>query len=371
VYADVDGNIGYQGVGLTPVRKNGDGLLPVPGSTSKYDWEGFLPMSALPHYLNPVQHFIATANHNVIPRGYPHVLGYELGSSFRYDRIVEVLRQPSRFTIEDFKKLQHDALSVPARQLVPLLKNVNTEDPELRRALDLLLAWDYWVGEDLPAAAIYEFWFQKLQTNVYRQRVPERAWKLMQEKFSTERVIDWLKRADSERDRILLQSLEEAIRDLKALMGPDMKTWHWGTVHKAEFNHSLAKTEALKALFNLKPVPRNGDGFTVGNTGGSVADNFQQRTGASYRHILDTADWDRSVGTNVPGQSGQPGSPHYADLVAYWAEGRYFPLLFSRSQIDQHTKNKLMLLPKGTGRAIGEIEAFLDFSGLVLLAHSK
>jgi penicillin G amidase len=140
VYGDVDGNIGYHGVGLTPLRRHADGLLPVPGSTPLYDWEGFLPMSALPHYLNPSRHFVATANHNVIPRDYPYVLGYELGPSFRYDRIVEVLKEPRAFTIEDFEKLQHDFLSLPARELVPMLKNVKTENPELRQALNLLLS---------------------------------------------------------------------------------------------------------------------------------------------------------------------------------------------------------------------------------------
>jgi penicillin amidase len=344
VYGDVDGNIGYQGVGLTPLRKSGDGLLPVPGETSLYEWERFLPMSALPHYLNPPQHFIATANHNVIPRDYPHVLGYELGSSFRYDRIVEVLKEPRSFAIEDFEKLQHDFLSLPARELVPMLKRAKTDNPELRQALDLLLDWNYWVGKDLPAAAIYEFWFQKLQANVYRQRVPKEAWDLMEGKFSVERVIGWLK-TEPDRDRVLLESLGEALTELKVLLGPDMKKWRWGAVHVVDFNHSLASSEPFKVLFNPRSVERNGDGFTVGNTGGGKSENFQQRTGASYRHILDLADWDRSVGTSVPGQSGQPQSPHYADLIDYWSENRYFPLLFSRGQIERNTKDKLVLTP--------------------------
>jgi len=349
VYGDVDGNIGYHGVGLTPSRKRGDGLLPVPGSGSLYEWERFLPMSALPQYLNPRQHFIATANHNVIPQDYPHVLGYELGSSFRYDRIVEVLKEPRPFTIEDFEKLQHDFLSLPARELVPMLKNIKADNSELQKALDLLLHWNYWVGKDLPAAAIYEFWFQKLQDKVYRQRVPEESWSLVEGKFSVERVIEWLKTGKPGRDKVLLESLEEALTDLKLRMGADMKKWRWGTVHVAGFNHSLGSNEDLKALFNPGSVTRNGDGFTVGNTGGGKAENFQQRTGASYRHILDLADWDRSVGTSVPGQSGQPRSPHYADLIAYWGENRYFPLLFSRGQIERNAKNKLMLVPAGDG----------------------
>jgi penicillin G amidase len=301
-------------------------------------------MSALPHYLNPPQHFIATANHNVIPRNYPNVLGYELGSSFRYDRILEVLKEPRSFAIEDFEKLQHDFLSLPARELVPMLKRAKTDNPELRQALDLLLDWNYWVGKDLPAAAIYEFWFQKLQANVYRQHVPKETWDLVEGKFSLERMIEWLK-AEPDRDRVLLESLGEALTDLKVLLGPDIKKWRWGTVHVVDFNHALASSEPLKVLFNPKSVERDGDGFTVGNTGGGKAENFQQRTGASYRHILDLADWDRSVGTSVPGQSGQPRSPHYADLIDYWGKKRYFPLLFSRSQIEKNTKDKLVLTP--------------------------
>src|SRR5206468_4249177 len=116
------------------------------------------------------------------------------------------------FAIDDFEKLQHDFLSLPARELIPLLKNLKTGDPELRQALDLLLGWNYRLGKGLPAAAIYEFWFQKVQANAYRQRVPKEAWKLVEGKFSVERVIEWLKIEDSDRDRVLLQSLQEAVK---------------------------------------------------------------------------------------------------------------------------------------------------------------
>ena len=124
-----------------------------------------------------------------------------------------------------------------------------------------------------------------------------------------------------------------------------MAKWRWGTIHVAEFNHPLASSDVLKIFLNPKSVARDGDGFTVGNTGGGSASHFQQRTGASYRHILDLADWDRSVGTSVPGQSGQPRSPHYADLIPCWGENRYFPLYFSRSQIEKNCKDKLLLVP--------------------------
>jgi penicillin amidase len=346
VYADVDGNIGYHGVGLTPVRREGNGLLPVPGRTRDHDWVSYLPISELPRRFNPPEHFVATANHNVIPPGYPHLLGNELAPSFRYERIVEVLGEARRFSIADFEKLQHDAVSLPARRLVSLLAGVESDDPGVREALRLLAGWDGRVGRDLAAAAIYEVWFPVLSAAVYRQHVPDTAWSLLQGRFSTDRVLEWL-RADAGRGRILLATLRQALDKLATRLGPDMKTWRWGTLHVAEFDHALGTTGPLRALFHLPSVPRDGDGETVGNTGSGSADQLQQRTGASYRHILDLADWDRSVGTNVPGQSGQPRSPHYGDLVPYWAEQRYFPLLFSRAAIEKHARHRLRLVPRG------------------------
>jgi penicillin amidase len=345
VYADVQGNIAYHGVGLTPVRRGWDGLLPVPGSTGQYEWDGFLPMSELPNYVNPSQHFIATANHNVIPRGYKHIIGNELSSSFRYDRIVEVLRGQQKFSIGDLGNLQHDATSLVARSLVPLLKDVTTDNPELRQALDLLLSWNYWVGRDLAAAVIYEFWYMKLAPSVYKPRVPENVWSLVQGRYSTERVIQWLQKASPERDRILLTSLEEALVDLTKLLGHEMTKWRWGQLHVIDFPHPIAYSDELKAIFDLKGPARDGDGNTVLATTSPSANNIKQRGGASYRHIIDLADWDRSVGANVPGQSAQPGSSYYSNLIEIWGKNEFFPLVYSKAKVIEHAKYKLVLKP--------------------------
>jgi len=75
-------------------------------------------------------------------------------------------------------------------------------------------------------------------------------------------------------------------------------------------------------VFDLKSVSRGGDANTVNATGGA---RFIQRSGASFREILDLSDWDKSVAINVPGQSAQPESPHYGDLLPLWAEGKILP----------------------------------------------
>jgi penicillin amidase len=355
VYADVEGNIGWQAAGLTPVRRGWSGLLPVPGSSGKYEWAGFLPLSSLPRKYNPSNNYIATANHNVLPEGYRHEIGFEWAAPFRFRRIEEVLGKGRKYTVADFERLQHDEASIPAREIVPLLRGVKAEDARVREAIDLLLGWDLVLSKDSTAAAIYEVWLTKLGPNVFRPAIPAGAWPLAGGRQSLTRLIRALKNPDGRtfgadpaeaRDRVMTRSLAEALNDLTSRLGSDMKKWRWGDLHFAEFRHSLSGNEAARAVFDLGRVSRGGDANTVNATGGG---NLRQSSGASFRQILDLGDWDNSVATSVPGQSAQPASPHYGDLLPLWAEGKYFPLLFSREKIEKHVRQRLLLEP-GRGR---------------------
>jgi penicillin amidase len=147
------------------------------------------------------------------------------------------------------------------------------------------------------------------------------------------------------RDAILMTSLEEAVARLRALLGPDMANWTWGNLHHMKYEHDLsAVAPATRARLDVGPLPIGGDGFTVHNTGFRTSD-FRQTGGASYRQVLDLGDWDNSVALNSPGQSGDPGSPHYRNLFPLWAEGEFFPLLFSREKIEAVTEEILLLHP--------------------------
>ncbi|HSE98244.1 MAG TPA: penicillin acylase family protein, partial [Blastocatellia bacterium] len=352
VYADVEGNIGWQAAGLTPVRRGWSGLLPVPRSSGKYEWDSFLPLSSLPRSYNPSNHFIATANHNVIPEGYRHEIGFEWAAPFRFHRIEEVLSKGRKYTVADFERLQHDETSIPAREIVPLLRGVKAEGEREREAIDLLLGWDLVLSKDSAAAALYEVWVSKLSPNVFRPAIPAEAWQLAGGRQSLMRLIKVLKNPDirmfgaepeQARNKVMLKSLTEALNELTSRLGPDMKKWRWGDIHVAEFRHSLSNDEATRAVFDLGRVARGGDANTINAAGGG---NFRQSSGASFRQILDLSDWDNSVATSVPGQSGQPASPHYGDLLPLWAEGRYFPLLYSRDKIERNAKQRLLLEPR-------------------------
>jgi penicillin amidase len=142
------------------------------------------------------------------------------------------------------------------------------------------------------------------------------------------------------------ETLGEAWRELAGRLGADAAGWSWGRVHRATFEHPLASSPALGAVFNLPAVPRGGDGTTPNATGSGA----RQTAGASFREVLDLSDWDKSTTINVPGASGQPGSPHYADLLPLWAEGRYHPLLFTRKAVEAGAAHRLVLKPAEEGR---------------------
>lgn len=351
LYADVDGNIGWQVAGLTPVRRGWSGLLPVPGD-GRCEWEGFLPASELPGAFNPPSHFLATANHNILLPGYPHALAFSWAEPSRFNRLVEVLGAPGKkFTVADFERLQHDEVSRPAREIVKLLRDVEGVDAEHRPFVDLLTAWDGTVGRDSAAAALYEIWMAKLPAAIVGDRLPEEVRSVAEDYLGPAEMAALLREPSSRwfgsdaragRDAAMLGSLRKAVAEAKEKLGADPAAWRWGALHKLSLRHPLATTEERKALFNLPPVELGGDGDTVNIRAGG---RYEVQHGASFREVLDVADWDRSVATSVPGQSGQPGSPHYGDLLPLWAEGKYFPLLFSREAVEGAAKEKLILEP--------------------------
>ncbi|MGQ0736390.1 MAG: penicillin acylase family protein [Acidobacteriota bacterium] len=355
VYADVEGNYGYIGVALTPVRKNWDGLLPVPGKDGAYEWEGFVPFEALPKALNGLKGFYNSSNNDVVPRIVPEYsipLGYEYSAPFRYDRVHEVLAQDRKFTVADLERLQQDVVSLPARELVPLLKGIEIADPLARQARDRLLGWDYALARESVPAAIYEFWAMKLGPLAFAPRVPAAA-KASVRQYDMRRIIAWMKKPDraygdnprAGRDRILAQALEEAVIDLRKRLGDDLNTWKWGALHTADFVHPLAASDPTGTLFHVGPVSRGGDGFTVMAATSPTEASTTQTSGASFMFVFDVKDWDNSTGLSVPGNSAQPLSPHYKDLTPHWGEGKYFPLAFSRAKVEEVTAHRLVLHP--------------------------
>jgi penicillin amidase len=276
-------------------------------------------------------------------------LGYEWGSPVRFERIVEQLGAAERkFTVEDFQHLQHDVVSLPARRLVRLLAAAAPGSPELRPWAARLTGWDGAVSRDSSPAALYEIWVRKLPEAVFRPKLGDSTWRIAGGFISEEKTLAVLEAASprwfgageagrAARDAALWKALGAAVEEVRRRLGPDPEAWRWGAMNVTPFHHPLATDPARAAVLDLRGVERGGDGDTVMASGGAF--------GASFREVLDTADWDRSTATSVPGQSGQPGSPHYGDLLPLWEEGTYFPLLFSRERIERAATGRLVLEP--------------------------
>ncbi|RRB07455.1 penicillin acylase family protein [Larkinella rosea] len=346
------GAIGWQASGISPVRsKNWTGLVPVPGD-GRFEWSGFLPIQQLPSKVDPAEGYIATANNNLIPNTFPHrdAVGWEWASPARANRIAEVLKSKPKHSLADFKSLQADYVSMTARKLVPLLAGLKAESEPVEWARQQLLDWDFKLEPGSITAAIYVAWETQLWSEVYEAAVPEKVWRY-NPSIPTERVIEWLQPGSQgplkniDRTDLLLTGLENAIADLNERLGFDRTHWWYGqTGNKHVYlSHPLSNLMSPKqaSQYAIGPAPRGGYGETVNSTGNLL----NQENGASFRILVDTQDWDKTLGINSPGQSGDPTSPHYRDLFPLWEKNDYFPVYFSKEKVRTVTEKQTVLEP--------------------------
>jgi penicillin G amidase len=353
VWADVHGDIGWQAVGISPVRRNWNGLLPVPGDGS-YEWDSYLPIRELPSVLNPATGFWGNGNDFVVPRSYTRWDAITFAGwtdPFRGDRVREMLGSGRRFTVADMMAFQHDELSIPARTLVPILVSLEADQATTREALQWLRGWDHVLDQRSVAAGIYVEWERRLLANLRGMFIPAEARPFLS--LSMTRSIDWLLAPDGRfgpdpiagRNTLMLRSLDEAVQVLTEKLGPEMGEWAYG---QERYKHSLqrhplsaAVSPEVRARLDVGPLPRGGYNYTVKAAG--TADN--QTSGASFRIIAPIADWDLAVGTQTPGQSGDPAHRHYQDLFPLWASDQYFPVFFSREKVESVTREVMLLTP--------------------------
>jgi penicillin amidase len=354
VWVDRTGAIGWQAAGIQPLRRNWSGLLPVPGD-GRFEWDGYLPITALPHEVNPARGFVVTANHYLFPNDYPwkEAVHYTWADPYRASRIAEVLGSGRLFSVAETARLQNDDLSLPARVLVPLTRDLALSGAAAK-ARDTLTAWDFVLDKDSVPAGIYAMYQRRLLANVRDRLVPDPGRGAAAPGVSMKRVVDWLYAPDGRfgdnptaaRDALVALSLEQAAAELTKRFGPDMSAWKYGQerYHHALIRHPLsaAANSGTRARLDAGPVPRGGDGSTVSATGN--ADN--QTSGGSFKFIADTEDWDNSIGINTPGQSGDPASPHYRDLFDLWARGGYFPVAYTRGKVESVTESVTRLVPR-------------------------
>lgn len=371
VYADVEGNIGYQYVGRIPRRRSGYGLLPSRGWTGEGEWEGWLPFEELPHAFNPPQGYALSANNKPAPDDYPHFLGADWFPGYRATRIERMLHARPRFTVRDFQNMQTDLYSVQAESLQPYM--IMATGPGLleQRVVRELETWNLFVEVDSFPAAAYEVMRIHLLDLVFGDKLGPLSPHVKGISFSdifaasaftgkaSLALANLLEQEESwwyhdaatgqprTRQEVLDRALKATATTLYELIGKEPRKWAWGKVHQVEFAHLFGRGRFLRTMFNRGQYPVGGDEQTVWMTASELQMPFGLvTTSATYRQVLDVGDWDRSTAVLSTGQSGQPTSTHYADMIDLWREGEQHPMLWTRPAVDAEAVATLWLRPR-------------------------
>ncbi len=359
-YADVEGNIGFIVPGRVPIREPGQGLTPTPGWSGEADWRGFVPFDALPRVLNSPVDLIINANNRIVGDGYPWYLGAGWDAGFRAQRIAELLNARSDHTVATMAGIQNDVASLMAKTLLPLMLAAVHDDAGHAAVLAQLREWsaDPEMAADRPEPLIFAAWLRAFTRDIGEDRLDglfTAYWgyrPLFVERVLRDRPV-WCDRPLTPEvedcGARLGQSLRSAMAELETGYGGDWRTWRWAAAHEARFdNLLLGRIPLVRALADVR-TPIGGGNDTVMRAASDIADPeqpFAAVHGAGYRAVYDLADLARSRFIVAPGQSGNPLSVHYRDLVQLWRAGQGITLGQSRETLEAEAAVRLTLVPE-------------------------
>lgn len=367
IYADVEGNIGYQMPGKTPIRSEGHtGRVPVDGSVSTNEWQGFVPFDELPMIFNPDAGYIVTANNSVVGPDYPYYITDDWDYGYRAARIEQMVQsdEDGVITIEEMQAMQGDNYNMKADFLIPALQGLTFEDASLAEMVDWLTEWDRQNDADSGEALLFEQYWAELVANTFGDDlgfVPSGGshyWYVISNMIAdpTNLIYGtvWDDSTTDDRetaDVILANSFADAVATVSAEYGDDPAAWRWGDAHVAHFlaaplgqGVDPAFDALLNSLFNAH-IGVSGGNSIVNATGWSAGSPFNVGGLPSMRQILIPGDWDSSMRINTVGQSGDPLSRHYEDQLPMWVNIEYHPDWFSREAVEADAEATWELVP--------------------------
>jgi len=317
VYADVDGTIAYQCTGRYPVRSSGDGTRPVPGWDGAHEWTGWIPDDDLPYETNPERGWLATANNDIQPPGYAHLIGADFHRPARRDRIVELIGDREDHDVASMQRMQRDTTAHTVDTVLPALLKLHPGDDDQREVLDALATWNGDLGADSHEAALYELWLSAIMRRLVGERIGDAlytAYAGFREIFVGETLPVMLAHSTDRLDPAALRgALHEAIEEAAGRT--------WGEIHELVLAHPLARIPGLDTLFTAAKIHLGGDESTISQ---GAMDPMRGHTPAvipSWRAVWDLGDLERSVAVVPSGVSGNPASPHWADQSRLFAAG--------------------------------------------------
>ena len=361
IYADVDGNIGYQMPGNIPIRADGAGVVPVPGWDDRYEWLGFVEFDELPMTFNPPEGYIATANNAVVGEDYPHLITWDWNHGFRARRIVDLLTSNPGLGLADHGRLQMDDFNLNAERLVPYALAVSSAefDEVDERARAALARWDLHNATESSGAAIFASFWSQLLARTFHDELPEDQWPEGGARWfevvgsmvddPLDPFWDDVTTPETEtRDTIIAASFLAAVDALSADFGSQPEDWQWGELHTATFaNQTLGDTGfgLIDDRFNRGPVSVAGGKDVVNATGWDATEGFAVDWVPSMRMLIDLGDLANSLTVHTTGQSGHVDHPHYDDMIPLWQAGEYYPMLWDRRRIEDSAASRQVMVP--------------------------
>jgi penicillin amidase len=363
LYADVDGNIGYQTPGRLPIRGAGDGSMPQPGWDSAYAWQGFIPFDELPTAYNPPEGYIVTANNAIVDEDYPYLLTRDWDYGWRAARIVDLLQRKAAMgplTVADMREIQADNEFAMGKKLSAAYMDVATGRQGPDAALELLRSWDAQNDADSPAAAYANVLWDQLVQDVFANGRDEPApvtghgrLFLVVDGLLDDPASEWWTNADlgvDGRDEMLEHAANEAYDRLVALQGDNPAKWSWGELHALPLRSDTFGSSGIapiEMLFNRGPYPVGGGTSVANATGWDIGGTFETITVPSMRMVVDLADFDASGWNHLTGTSGHTFHPNYVDQTPTWQRAELTPWAFTDAAVDAATTHTLTLTPAG------------------------
>ncbi len=360
VYADVDGNIGYQSPGVIPIRAKGDGRWPVPGWDPAYEWVDAIPFDALPSVYNPDEGFIVTANNKVIGDHYPVLLGEDTAQGYRSQRIRELITAKPKMSVADMTRIQMDNYSAIAEQLVPKLLAIDLGTRYYRQGQATLKNWDYQQTADSSAAAYFNVVWRNLLQLTFDDELPKgqgpgggERWFSVVSSILEKPGSHWWddvttsSRTES-RDDILAEAMRKARDELTMLQSREPGEWRWGQLHQLELvNPTLGDSGigVIEALFNRGPFNLGGGSGIINASSWDATEGYDVTAVPSMRMVIDLDNLDRSRWIQLTGNSGHAFHPNYLDQAPLWADGKTLPWAFSAKAVKKATEKTLILSP--------------------------
>ncbi len=360
VYADIDGNIGYQMPGNVPIRAHGDGRYPVPGWTDEYEWTGYIPFDKLPNTFNPAQGFVVTANNAVVGPGYPYLITKDFDYGFRAQRITDMIKQSTGLIDSVYiQKMQGDDMDLNAATLVPILMQIKISDPQLDNIRAILKDWDFQDNMNSAPAALFAAFWRHLLSDTFDNKLPsddpangDSQWFEVMRRLATQPNSPWWDNKSTPqvetRDDIFLQAFKEGSAELQKTLGSNPNDWKWGDLHTVTFrNQSLGESGIglIDGMFNRGPFRTSGGSAIVNATGWSTASSYQVVSLPSMRMIVDLGNLQDSVSVITTGQSGHAYHPHYTDMSDLWRNIQYHAMMWDKVQIQNGGGGHLVLTP--------------------------